>query len=91
MADEQIKEEKIYVFPAPPSAEQDNTLLKPLLDKIKAHGKKLELLISPDRGIDIMILEDLATKIALPFIETPDGARYYGLHSIEKYVTSLNN
>jgi hypothetical protein len=72
----------VLVWPAPPSEEDKNTLLKPLLDNIKAHGGKIELAA----GQGSPLLEDLAEMVMMPFIEIPSGARYYGLKSIKHYV-----
>ena len=68
-----------HVWPAPIDRDDENKAILPALEKITDSGGAVSVVSEGSL---------LADFVMLPFIETPDGERYYGKESIEKYADS---
>jgi hypothetical protein len=65
-----------HVWSAPVTEDKKNKAILPALDKIADAGGVIEVIHEGAL---------LAGLVNLPFIETPNGERYYGIDSIQGY------
>jgi|TARA_B100001971_G_scaffold171205_1_gene163466 hypothetical protein len=75
-----IEKQIHLVFPAPKGDEKNKEILKSL-EEIESVGGEIIVVNSS------VILEGY---VILPFLETPEGGRNYGVRSIERYATNYS-